>query len=338
MPWCPKCGSEYGRPRPWRWYSQALMAAILALANASIAALTLLTFLVLLDYSMPYRVMLGIAGALTTGVYVVTALYLGYAMGKRLEPTCTMIGWLIGFVPVWLFLFHPSTVQSWSDPPRMLAVNTVIAFTAVALAVGTAATILGSMYRRRREAGQCPVCSSGLAGQTPPLDARTWPEARLGLLPQVLWVVAELPLVALVTVLALSAAMIVTVILPLICFVSVPEMVMFAPALVFALSYRFQARFTPLGLMAGWIVAGALLFLLLFNWEGRSDAASATIVCRNAVTFLIVLPSLGAVASVCGMKYRTNPCWKYIALPGAWLVLMTYAYALYDWYVYCGRL
>ena len=174
---------------------------------------------------------------------------------------------------------------------------------------------------------ECRRVPSDLGNAAPP---RQRSSATLGLLPQILCVLIELPVVALATaVFAFTAATLMT---PIGYLIAATGIVPFPVMMIFALSYRFHARFTTLGIAVGWFVAGALAYLLIIANPSTSTGWFGELM------LLLILPSIGTVSGVCGLRYRSNPHWKYVALPGAWLIVMAYVYSLYDWYTYCGRI
>lgn len=149
---------------------------------------------------------------------------------------------------------------------------------------------------------------------------------------QIVAVLLEVPVVLLTVV----AAVVSVFTLPVLCLITVPGLALGPAAVVFLIGYAYHSRFTVLGTLLGWLAAGIVL-LCLYMATARTEISPARVACVAAL-LLVMLPGLGAITDICGARYRAGRHWKYVALPGACLVIAVYAYCVYDWWSYCGRI
>ena len=100
-------------------------------------------------------------------------------------------------------------------------------------------------------------------------------------------------------------------------------------AVLFLLGYRSgRGQFAVQSVLLGWLVFGLLSWFLLSMLDA---SVGIRLESTEIVELLAILPSIGAVSWICGMRYRRRPHWKYLALAGGWLIMITYAYADYGW-------
>jgi hypothetical protein len=161
MSWCPMCGTQYtegwycpncesglvSRLRPWRWYAQLPMVAVLAVVMTCIGILGIGLIGALFGINSGVHSFRNlIASLIDVTVCTAIAFGIGRIEGYRLTAIPTVLGWLIGVGALSWFLLP------WALPVHEADAFTVISFVMLLVqipATGAVTMLCGARFKGR---------------------------------------------------------------------------------------------------------------------------------------------------------------------------------------------
>lgn len=98
------------------------------------------------------------------------------------------------------------------------------------------------------------------------------------------------------------------------------------PLAAFGLAYLASEWLRPAYVVFGWIAYGLASVLIYVSQTGRLPVAEPGQSPFAVVAILAVLwPSVGAVASLCGLRYGDDPRREYVFLPAVWAAAVVFS-------------